>query len=101
MHVWLLQQTEILFDADASFGLVEVKCTFLKRNITPVEACVDPSFFCEYEDGHNCKIQNDHTLHRSKDSYEFVVHYFVTSLRTQIRALAFRELPLINNIGET
>ena len=32
--------------ASEPFGFVEVKCPYTARNMTPVEACSGPSFFC-------------------------------------------------------
>lgn len=32
-------------------GILEVKCPYSKRDITPEEACKDPDFYCTFENG--------------------------------------------------
>ena len=49
---WLAASPDrIVFHEGAGFGLMEVKCSYSKRNITPEEACFDPCFYCEMLDG--------------------------------------------------
>ena len=37
--------------SDLPEGIAEFKCPFSKKDLTPIEACEDPSFYCHYEDG--------------------------------------------------
>ena len=34
------------------FGVAEFKYPYSKRDVSPLEACCDPNFFCELVDGH-------------------------------------------------
>ena len=36
---------------DFGFGLLEIKCPYTLRNLTPEDACKDPSFYCEIVEG--------------------------------------------------
>ena len=44
------------------FGLAEVKCPETKFQVTPLEACQDPIFFCEAVNGH-CKLKRNHAYY--------------------------------------
>ena len=44
------------------FGLAEAKCPETKCHVTPLEACQDPSFFCENVSGH-CKLKRNHAYY--------------------------------------
>ena len=44
------------------FGLLEVKCPEIKFHVTPLEACVDPQFFCE-RIGNMCNLKRGHLYH--------------------------------------
>ena len=37
--------------SDLPEGIAEFKCPFSKKDLTLIEACEDPSFYCHYEDG--------------------------------------------------
>ena len=41
------------------FGLAKVKCPETKFQVTPLDACQDPDFFCEDVNGH-CKLKRNH-----------------------------------------
>ena len=40
-----------VFDTKYGFGLLEVKCSYKMRDVAPLDACDDPSFFCEKNEG--------------------------------------------------
>ena len=42
------------------FGLLEVKCPFIHKEHTPIEACSDSKFCCELNDG-MIKLKNSHS----------------------------------------
>lgn len=50
----------IVFDSRTGFGLVEIKCAHSKRNITPFDACSDPSFFCRKNDQGKPELKRSH-----------------------------------------
>ena len=50
------------FGCQNHFGLAEVKCPETKFQVTPLEACQDPSFFCEAVNGH-CKLKRNHAYY--------------------------------------
>ena len=35
-------------------GIIEIKCPYSKREMTPQEACIDPSFYCKLVDSKVC-----------------------------------------------
>ena len=41
------------------YGLVEFKCSYSKRNVSPRDACQDPSFFCQEVNG-KVFLKHDH-----------------------------------------
>lgn len=57
---WLAASPDrVVHDSVAGFGLVEVKCSFSKRNVSPKEACMDTAFLCEIVDSTFC-LKKDH-----------------------------------------
>ena len=48
-----------VIDKEFGYGLVEIKCPFTLRNLTPEEACSDPSFYCHLIDG-KPELKKDH-----------------------------------------
>ncbi|KAK2547039.1 hypothetical protein P5673_033198 [Acropora cervicornis] len=50
------------FGCQNHFGLAEAKCPETKYHVTPLEACQDPSFFCETVSGH-CKLKRNHAYY--------------------------------------
>ena len=42
------------------FGLGEVKCSYTKFHVTPLEACSDPNFFMEKVNDSDCRLKRDH-----------------------------------------
>jgi len=50
------------FGCQNHFGLAEVKCLETKFQVTPLEACQDPSFFSEAVNGH-CKLKQNHACY--------------------------------------
>ena len=48
------------FGCEHHFGLAEVKCPETKYHVTPLEACEDPTFYCEAVNG-QCKLKRDHS----------------------------------------
>lgn len=42
------------------FGLAEVKCPSTKFNVTPLDACSDPSFFMEKNSNTHCRLKRNH-----------------------------------------
>ena len=40
-----------VIDKEFGYGLVEIKCPFTLRNLTPEEACADPNFYCHLVNG--------------------------------------------------
>lgn len=44
---------------DKGYGLVEIKCPFTLRNLTPEEACKEPSFYCDLING-KPQLQRSH-----------------------------------------
>ena len=50
------------FGCQNHFGLAEAKCPETKYHVTPLEACQDPSFFCETISGH-CKLKRNHAYY--------------------------------------
>ena len=49
----------LILDAGIIFGLAEVKCPETKFQVTPLDACQDPNFFCEDING-QCKLKRTH-----------------------------------------
>jgi len=49
----------IVFHEDVGYGLVEVKCSYSKRNVSSRDACQDPSFFCPEVNG-KVFLKHDH-----------------------------------------
>ena len=49
-----------VIDKEFGYGLVEIKCPFTLRNLTPEEACSDPSFYCHLIDGKPELRKNHH-----------------------------------------
>ena len=60
------------------FGVAEFKCPYSKRDVSPLEACCDPNFYCELVDGH-FQLKRTHQyfhqvqlqLYVSRDMYSF------------------------------
>ena len=50
------------FGCQNHFGLAEAKCPETKYHVIPLEACQDPSFFCETVSGH-CKLKRNHAYY--------------------------------------
>ena len=48
-----------VIDKEFGYGLVEIKCPFTLRNLTPEEACSDASFYCHLIDG-KPELKKDH-----------------------------------------
>ena len=48
-----------VIDKEFGYGLVETKCPFTFRILTPEEACSDPSFYCHLIDG-KPELKKDH-----------------------------------------
>lgn len=50
-----------VFDAKYGLGLLEVKCAYKHRDISAVDACSDPTFYCELNgQGLPCLKRNHH-----------------------------------------
>ena len=49
---WLAASPDrIVLNEDVGYGLIEVKCCYSKKNVTPTDACSDPGFYCSSGDG--------------------------------------------------
>ena len=48
-----------VIDKIFGFGLVEIKCPYSLRHLTPEEACADPSFYCQLVNG-KPELKKDH-----------------------------------------
>ena len=48
-----------VIDMEFGYGLVEIKCPFTLRNLTPEEACADPNFYCHLVNG-KPELKKDH-----------------------------------------
>ena len=48
-----------VIDKVFGFGIVEIKCPFTLRNVTPEEACADPNFYCHLVNG-KPELKKDH-----------------------------------------
>ena len=60
---WLAASPDgIVYHKDVGYGLVEVKCSYSKRNVTPLDACKDPAFFCFEADG-KVHLKDDHAYY--------------------------------------
>ena len=46
--------------ANKPLGLIEVKCPYTKREMTPMEACKDPNFYCKVIDGRDICLKTNH-----------------------------------------
>lgn len=46
-----------------SFGLLEIKCPYSVREISPAEACQDPSFYCYISDDGSIKLKRNHSYY--------------------------------------
>ena len=50
------------FGCHDHFGLAEAKCPETKFQVTPLDACQDPNFFCEAVNG-QCKLKKNHAYY--------------------------------------
>ena len=50
-------------------GIIEIKCPYSKREMTPQEACIDPSFYCKLVDSKVQYVSILHTLIIIKCNY--------------------------------
>ena len=51
-----------VLDSDAGPGILEVKCSFSHRHISPQNACRDPNFFCELV-GDKARLKRKHNYY--------------------------------------
>ena len=57
---WLAASSDRkVIDKEFGYGLVEIKCPFTLRNLTPEEACADPKFYFPLVNG-KPKLKKDH-----------------------------------------
>ena len=42
------------------FGIAEVKCSYTKHHVTPLDACTDEKFFMKQTGDRECKLKEDH-----------------------------------------
>jgi hypothetical protein len=54
-----------------SKGLQEIKCPYSMREITPTQACCDPSFYCTLESG-SIKLKRNHQYYHQVQLQLFV-----------------------------
>jgi len=59
---WLAASPDrLVYNNDVGFGLLEVKCAYSKKSVTPKDACTDPGFFCTLKDGlFSLKTEHDY-----------------------------------------
>ena len=64
-------------------GLLEIKCPYTKRALTPQEACEDPSFYCTIEND-KLKLKHEHPYYQvqqqiyvSQDFFPGVIFVFL------------------------
>lgn len=60
--LWLAASPDRKVTAVNDYGLVEIKCPYTLRNLTPEEACQEPTFYCDLLDG-NPKLQRNHSYY--------------------------------------
>ena len=46
--------------ANKPLGLIEVKCPYTKREMTPMEACKDPNFYCKVINDRDICLKQNH-----------------------------------------
>ena len=56
--------------SDFPDGIVEFKCPYAKREMTPCEACQDPNFYCIYDNG--LHLKHSHTYYHQVQFQLFV-----------------------------
>ena len=56
---WLAASPDRKVIADRGYGLVEIKCPYTLRNLTPEDACKEPTFYCYLING-NPQLQRNH-----------------------------------------
>jgi hypothetical protein len=47
-------------DSKYGLGLLEVKCAHKHRDVTPIDACADPAFFCALDDSGLPSLKRNH-----------------------------------------
>lgn len=57
---WLVASPDrMVIDKEFGYGLVEIKCPFTLRNLTPEETCDDTKFYCHLVNG-KPELKKDH-----------------------------------------
>ena len=54
-----------VIDKIFGFGLVEIKCPYSLRHLTPEGACADPSFYCQLVNGRP-ELKKDHPYYKAR-----------------------------------
>lgn len=69
------------------FGFLEIKCPYKHKNVTPQDACRDPTFCCTLSDTtHQIILKKlTHTMHNCRARWRLGTDHGVTSCSTQQR----------------
>ena len=69
------------------FGFLEIKCPYKHKNVTPQDACRDPTFCCTLSDiTHQIVLKKlTHTMHKCRARWQLGTDHGVTSCSTQQR----------------
>lgn len=62
VQFWDVLQMQRDPNCEDPFGLLEVKCPETKFQVSPLDACSDPKFFCERV-GNMCKLKTTHAYY--------------------------------------